>query len=221
MKELSEHFVLFNDDMFLLKKVKPEDFFMNGIPRDEFSETALIATEDAFMNMQYNNMQIANKYYNKKEFKKKNFTKYLNFKYGLKNNMMTLALSPWKKFSLINNPHVCQSFLKSSFRRLWELEPDVADKACTYKFRDKECITQYSARFLQLLDGNFVPRKSSFGHYFEITNDNKKIVKTISNQKYKCVCLNDSDPNVKFEKAKNEIMEAFERILPNKSSFEK
>ena len=221
ISELSENFVYFNDDMFLLKNVKETDFFKNGKPCDEFSETALIATNDVFTNMQFNNMYFANKHYSKQEFKKKHFSKYLNLKYGFRNNMMTLCLTPWKNFSLINNPHICQSFLKSSFRKFWELEPEIADKTCTFKFRDKECTTQYAVRFLQLLDGNFVPRKSSFGHYFEITNNNKKIVKTIKNQKYKCVCLNDSDSNVQFEKAKNEIIEAFERILPNKSSFEK
>ena len=30
--ELSEHFVYFNDDMFLLRPVKPEDFFRKGLP---------------------------------------------------------------------------------------------------------------------------------------------------------------------------------------------
>src|SRR5699024_690064 len=34
IKGLSEQFVFFNDDMFLLKPVKKEDFFKNGLPRD-------------------------------------------------------------------------------------------------------------------------------------------------------------------------------------------
>ena len=32
--ELSNNFVSFNDDMFLNKEVAPEDFFVNGIPKD-------------------------------------------------------------------------------------------------------------------------------------------------------------------------------------------
>ncbi|MDE8160206.1 capsule biosynthesis protein CapK, partial [Erysipelothrix rhusiopathiae] len=31
---LSEHFVYFNDDMFLNKPVTPEDFFKEGLPCD-------------------------------------------------------------------------------------------------------------------------------------------------------------------------------------------
>ena len=32
IKGLSEHFVFFNDDMFLIDSVRPEDFFKNGFP---------------------------------------------------------------------------------------------------------------------------------------------------------------------------------------------
>ena len=34
IKNLSEHFVYFNDDMFLLKSIAAEDFFRNGRPVD-------------------------------------------------------------------------------------------------------------------------------------------------------------------------------------------
>ena len=42
IKGLSEHFVFFNDDMFLIDSVKPEDFFKNGLPCDCCIETALV-----------------------------------------------------------------------------------------------------------------------------------------------------------------------------------
>jgi hypothetical protein len=35
------------------------------------------------------------------------------------------------------------------------------------------------------------------------------------------LCVNDSATNFDFEKAKAEIINAFEKILPEKSSFEK
>ena len=34
------------------------------------------------------------------------------------------------------------------------------------------------------------------------------------------ICVNDSKPDYDFSKAKKEIVEAFEHILPNKCSFE-
>ena len=35
---LSEHFVYFNDDMFVLSPMKEEDFFINGLPKDSLRE---------------------------------------------------------------------------------------------------------------------------------------------------------------------------------------
>ena len=34
IKDLSEHFVYFNDDMFLINPTTKEDFFVNGLPCD-------------------------------------------------------------------------------------------------------------------------------------------------------------------------------------------
>ena len=41
IKDLSEQFVFFNDDMFVINKVKSTDFFKNGKPRDMASLTLL------------------------------------------------------------------------------------------------------------------------------------------------------------------------------------
>ena len=35
------------------------------------------------------------------------------------------------------------------------------------------------------------------------------------------VCINDSNENIEFELVKKEIIQMFEKILPQKSSFEK
>ena len=50
---LSEHFVLFDDDVFLIDKVKPERFFRNGLPCDKAALNAL--SPEPFMHLVYNN----------------------------------------------------------------------------------------------------------------------------------------------------------------------
>lgn len=47
------------------------------------------------------------------------------------------------------------------------------------------------------------------------------MITAIKRQKYKMICLNDSNPDLDFEKYQKELIEAFETILPEKSSFEK
>ena len=71
-----------------------------------------------------------------------------------------------------------------------------------------------------MLEGDFYPRKSSFGKIFEISNNNKELISFIENQKSKVICLNDTDKNIDFEKSKKDINKAFEKILGEKSSFE-
>ena len=72
-----------------------------------------------------------------------------------------------------------------------------------------------------MLDGNFIPRNFKLGKYFAVGKDNTKLIETIKKQKYKFVCINDSDKNVDFEKCKKEINDSFDTILGDKSSFEK
>ena len=43
---------------------------------------------------------------------------------------------------------------------------------------------------------------------------------SIKKQKYKAVCVNDTNPDLDFEKEQKKLIEAFEAILPEKSSFE-
>ena len=220
IKELSEHFVYFNDDMFILKKISKKDFFKNGLPRDEFAESPVIAYKTIFPYMLFNNVFQLNLFYNKHKVYKNNITKYFNIKYGLR-NFRTLFALPYKKFVGFFNAHIPQAFLKSYFDKTWEKCPEVCVNTSLNKFRSKEDVTQYLVRGFQQLDGKFIPRRINLGKYFLITNNNKKIIKAIEKRKYKIVCLNDTDDSIDFEHAKKEINEALEKILPEKSEFEK
>ena len=63
--ELSEQFVYFNDDMFLLKSVKEEDFFKDGLPRDCCIETALVQDDirNPFASMLMNDAALVNMHF--------------------------------------------------------------------------------------------------------------------------------------------------------------
>lgn len=69
--------------------------------------------------------------------------------------------------------------------------------------------------------GNFKPRKSNFGLYLEIKDENEVIKKVIWRKKAKLICLNDVGEYKNFNKTMQEIIEIFETTLPNKSEFEK
>ncbi len=220
IKGLNEQFVYFNDDTFIIDKVTPQDFFKNGLPVEEYSETPVVPYKTIFPYTMFNNAFIINNHYEKKDVYKKHFFKIFNLKYGM-NNFRTLLALPYKKFIGFYSAHLPISFLKTYYKKLWELEEEECIRTSQNKFRTKEDITSYTVKEMQMLEGKFYPRNHNFGKYFIISDNNKKIIKAIVNKKYKMICINDQNEEINFESAKTEINNAFEKIFPDKSSFEK
>ena len=225
IKELSEQFVLFNDDIFLIDKVSEEDFFVKGLPRDSYNEVNLdmSSLDPTFASVLNNNYRVLDKYYNKRKNMLKYPFKYINGKYGLKKILQTIKTTiTYPNFKGINNDHVAQAFLKSYFDKLWNVEGELLDETCRHRFRNSKDINQYLIRYFQLMDGRFYPRNPrKFGAYFDIGDNNQRMVSCIEGQKVKCICMNDSNPNIDFDKCKKEINAAFDKILSEKCAFEK
>ena len=58
-----------------------------------------------------------------------------------------------------------------------------------------------------------------FEKWFKENNEN--IYNTLRKQKYKMMCINDGVKPENFEVEKQNLINVFEQILPEKSSFEK
>lgn len=121
IKGLSEHFVFFNDDMFLIDSVKQEDFFKNGLPCDCCIETALVQDNirNPFANILMNDAALVNMHYNKKEVIKKQAKKWFSPAYGamLFRNVLML---PYREFSSFKYSHLPSPFLKATYWKVWE-----------------------------------------------------------------------------------------------------
>jgi hypothetical protein len=105
--------------------------------------------------------------------------------------------------------------------KLWGNEYEILDDSSKTKFRDKNNVNQYVFSRYDIASGNFMPRKRNIGYCFTIKNNNKELINSIIKQKYKMICLNDTKNDFDFEKVKLEVIDAFEKILPEKSQFEK
>ena len=89
------------------------------------------------------------------------------------------------------------------------------------KFRNFSCVNQWLARYWQLCEGDFIPRRT-LGKSYTVTIDNyKEVVDVIRNQEQPVICINEECSPEDFEVIKKEINSAFEELLPEKSSFEK
>ena len=220
VKELSEHFVLFDDDLFLINKVEPERFFRKGLPCDKAALNAL-SPSGLFSHNVVSDLCVINSSFKKHEVLLKNFRKWFSYQAGNK-LLRTLFLLPWPYFSGFIDHHLPQVFLKSTFEEVWERHKDILLRTTASRFRSIADVNIWLLRYWQLAKGNFIPlnvQKDSV--YFSISDDTlDKIVKTIEYQKKRIVCLNDGEVS-SFEAAKNQINDAFHKILPEKSSFEK
>lgn len=222
IEDLSENFVYFNDDMFLINKVKESDFFKNNIPCDTAILSPIIASKrEDFAKTLCTNMEVINSNFKKNECIKQNLTKWINPKYG-KNLLRTVCLLPWRNFSGFYDTHLPISFNKSTYNKVWKKEREILDFTSENKFRNSNVtVNNWIMRYWQLASGNFYPRSPKIGKLFEYGKDKDIMYQAIEKQKYKMVCLNDVGTDYNFEEEKKKTIDAFEKILPQKSSFEK
>lgn len=217
---LSDHFVCFDDDFFLIDKVEPERFFRKGLPCDKAAFDAL-SPSSIFMHNIVNDLCVINASFKKHEMIRRHLWKWFSPQAGNK-VLRTLFLLPWPHFTGFYNHHLPHGYLKSTFEEVWEKYEDILLRTTASRFRSIADVQSWLFRYWQLAKGDFVPLNvNRDGAYFSISDDSlSKIVKTIEYQKKRIVCLNDGEVS-SFEAAKERINAAFQKILPEKSSFEK
>lgn len=215
---LSDKFVLFNDDVYLFDYVKKDDFFCDNKVKDIYLENPIIATYDPYNYTQYNNLSLINKMYDKKIYIKNR--KYYNLNYGVR-SIASIIESKHEKFVGFYNQHITQPYLKKYFNKVWESNYKLCDDTCMSKFRNCNNISHYAIRYIQMLDGDFIPRKFNFGKSFELSNNNEILFNQFKKSNYKVICINDSDETINFDKIKNELIELFEKKFPKKSKYER
>lgn len=226
---LSEHFVYFNDDMFINAPVEPDYYFKEGIPCD-------YNFESIYKNPVYDNknkfgidldiywaIALINRNFNRKEVISQAWKKW----YGphlwgkpLLFSLLMLNRSQFENFTLFHHE---QPMLKSIFQEVWEKEEYVLDLSCT-KFRKDINLNQYLIRYWQFATNRFYPVKKYGLAYYQY---NKEIVadliKNLKEANIKSICINDSPlcSDKDFKYASQMIRKAFEEKFPHQSMFEK
>ena len=218
---LADHFVYFNDDQFIIRPMKPEDFFRNGLPCDVFSLNTICFKYATIGHILASNIEIINAHFKKNAQFRQNITKWLNYHYGFRCLARTMLLMPWSYFSGFYYQHIPCAYLKQTYELLWELEGNRLEETCLCKFRGKTNVNQWIMEFWQLASGAFFPTTPNRGHCYNIKERNfKAALRAVRNQKYMLLCLNDTPKTKGFEKKKEKIKSAFERVFPEKSSYE-
>lgn len=219
---LAEQFVYFNDDMFVNRPMKPEDFFIHGLPRDTFALDCICFGRDSAGAYNGNDLAVINNHFDKKRIMKKNFGKWFNLRYGIKCLYRTVVLIPWEWFPGFFYQHLSSNFLKTTFSQVWEKEEETLKKTCNCKIRSALNVNQWVMKYWQLASGNFYPGKKRIGRCYHLNNnDISELIQSIETGKDALICINDTAQTTDFEGKKRRIIEAFEKRLRDKSTFEK
>lgn len=220
IESLSDRFVYFNDDMFLINTVEPEDFFVNGLPCD-FPAIGVQYACGFFSHMLFNNAELINRHFSFKNCIKNNLWKWTKGQ-SLSGLMKLLLYGRRDMMPGTNSHHIQISYLKSTFKTLWEEEYDSIHATCRHRLRDKEDLTSWCLRDWQIFSGDFYPKKP-IGKLFHTASmeQGNDAIEYLRKQKGKVICLNDSEDEQNFELHKTMIIEAFEELFPEKSGFER
>jgi len=134
-------------------------------------------------------------------------------------NMLELAFPLFTGFYTV---HGAAPFCKSTFEELWQKEEEALTATSRNRFRSETDLTPYLFREWQKLTGNFHAKNLMRDfQYFNIGQNQKELLQTISKQRKKMICVNDGQVKGNIEQINAEIKEAFEKILPDPSKFER
>ena len=217
---LSEFFVYFNDDAFLNRQMKPEDFFRNGKPCYSFIERPIEprCPVDSIQSAVLNDMGVINRHFTRKDILY-HPNLYLNYRYG-KHGLKNLLMLPWPHYQHFADDHMPCPFLKSTLIDVWEKASDILDNTCRSRFRERDNVNQFLFKYWDLARGNFAPIYREPGYYLLQENNINSCVRDIVEGIHPMVCVNDGDMT-DIEMLSFRIQAAFQERYPQPCSFER
>lgn len=219
IQDLTEHFVYFNDDFFIINHTPRQRFFTNGLPND-IAAFRMNFGFSLWSKCLRNNIRIINQRFNKKEILERDHDKWFTELYGSKARL-TRLLKSYNKFITLRTPHNAQPYTKNTFEEVWEYAGKELTEMSRHRFRSPNDYTMELFKTWQICQSNFAPYNTYIDtKMFPLVFKSGKAIKAIREQSYSLVCINDSEYIMNFEKTMQGLNASFESILPEKSSFE-
>lgn len=218
--DLSEHFIISNDDIFFIGKCAPDYFFHDGLPCDFLSvEPITERTTNAFGHILWNDMAAINRHFSPE----KSFTeeKWLNACYTprIKENNRSALL--WENFSGFGGNHFPMPMLKTTLSEVWNEETLLLSMSSSHRFRSNEDANNWLMRYWQLVTGNFHPFLPPGRKYVSVSDPLPEIRDCVLSENNRIICFNDSADSIDFEQRSEYINSLLDLRLPDMCSFEK
>ncbi len=226
---LSENFILFNDDMFILKPLpierffienKPVDYLKLSYPRSGFIYELLKPQNLVAAKFITNGINHLKGCYVSLKLLPQIFNK--NYRFStLVNNLFFSSLIRIKWFDIYHHP---QPHLKSTWQKVREDNLELLQNTSKSKFRRGTDVNQYIYRFRNLLDGCFHPAEYNdhLSYYLKDVNVFIKDGQTLfDSYSLLCICEDEGINDTDFERVKQSMDSFLIKHLGSKSSYEK
>lgn len=219
---LAEQFIVSNDDFFFLAETAPEEYFQSGLPCDCLHIVPITEVcTDNFGHILWNNISCINEHFDLQTCRKEHPDKWFADCYPDKVRADNQLAASLRCFPGFDNPHLPQPCLKSTYTAAWEKAHTRLHYASKQKFRTWSNHSDWLMRYWQLASGNFVPYVRQGGRAITLSEPKEIIQKTLLSTKSRVICLNEGDRTVDYISQRAYLKKLFERVLPQKSAFEK
>lgn len=227
IKNLSEQFVYFNDDIFLTAPMEKTAFFRNHLPclKAELINLGTYPVDFFWRCILIKDLEVINRNFVSSEVMKNVWRKFIHPVYGLGLNLKMIYYLPWIKtaFPGFRPRHSANPYLKSVCGEVWEKEKQELMRTCSHRFRSYDDVNQYIFLWWHICTGQFFPVKEYKLYATISTSDNTDFIcSQLENCKTPIICINDNPVEEKaFLEKKERINKTLDILFPQKSSFEK
>ena len=222
---LAEHFVYFNDDMFLIRPVPETAFFRDGLPCTYGGEypIELVGEIGIWQHAAVNDLGVINAHFDKRTQVRQFGRKYADRAYRCQDNIRTKAIEKLfpNYFTGFRNLHAPAAYRKRTFEEVWNAEPELLARTTAHRFRSAEDVNQWVCLWWQIASGQFAPFNTDNVVSCADESTIDELCGIIRVQSHDMLCINDPSADVDHERLAARLRGAFEAILPEKSRFEK
>lgn len=190
ISDLSEKFIYFNDDMFVLNKMNASDFFTEGKPHIKF------LYHDSYANNLYR----------------------YHCRNALDMIANALKAEKYPVGKLVCPEHTPSAMLKSTVDKVGDI-CNISIRNSISKLRMKQNLNQYMYHYYEFYTNNYIDDLYTY-LYIEVKDKLDTIRYVIKDSEIQLLCLNDSDKIKDYKKVRHNLIDIFEEKFPNKCKYE-
>ena len=200
---LSDHFVFFNDDTFVLRSMPETSFFRDGLPCTYGAEVPAVfhGPAEIWQHLIAKDLRVINNHFPKPVQVLQHKKKYISPTYRWQDNLRTRILERLfpEDFLGFKYLHAPAALEKRTLKTIWEKEADLLDTTSSQRFRTNEDVNQWLVQWWQIADGQFSPFMID-NVVLDCTESNvDRICGLIHNQSHDMLCINDPSGDVPFD----------------------